>query len=149
MDVALGELVKKTEDALDADDEKASFVYLLQSTEGSRTYVGATVDLDRRLRQHNRELSGGAKATRQGPWRRIAYVAGFPNWRAALQFEWRWKYQTRGVSEKNAIVRRAKALHQMLKLPRSTSSAMLFSDWPTPPRVVAECATFDQAFKAC
>ena len=39
-----------------------SFVYLLVSTSGS-TYVGATVDLTRRLRQHNKEIKGGAHAT--------------------------------------------------------------------------------------
>ena len=39
-----------------------SFVYLLQSSDGA-TYVGATVNLERRLRQHNKELVGGARAT--------------------------------------------------------------------------------------
>ena len=39
-----------------------SYVYLLVSTSGN-TYVGATVDLNRRLRQHNKEIKGGAVAT--------------------------------------------------------------------------------------
>ena len=39
-----------------------SYVYLLVSTNGN-TYVGATVDLTRRLRQHNKEIKGGAHAT--------------------------------------------------------------------------------------
>ena len=54
------------------------FVYLLLSTDHS-TYVGATVDLDHRLRQHNGEISGGAKATsgRAGSWRRVCHVEGF------------------------------------------------------------------------
>jgi predicted GIY-YIG superfamily endonuclease len=38
------------------------FVYLLLSSDNS-TYVGATVDLERRLRQHNSEIKGGAVAT--------------------------------------------------------------------------------------
>jgi structure-specific endonuclease subunit SLX1 len=76
-----------------------SFVYLLVSTSGS-TYVGATVDLDRRLRQHNKEIKGGAHATgakvAQGEsWTRAAHVSGFPDWPAALQFEWRWKHISR------------------------------------------------------
>jgi len=33
------------------------YVYLLQSTLGS-TYVGATINLDHRLRQHNKEIKG-------------------------------------------------------------------------------------------
>ena len=38
------------------------FVYFIQYTNGS-TYIGATVDLDKRIRQHNKELKGGATAT--------------------------------------------------------------------------------------
>jgi len=39
-----------------------SFVYLLVSSDNA-TYVGATVDIERRLRQHNKEIKGGAHAT--------------------------------------------------------------------------------------
>lgn len=72
-----------------------SYVYLLVSTNGN-TYVGATIDLERRLRQHNKEIKGGAHATgikvAQGEtWTRAAHVSGFPDWQATLQFEWRWK----------------------------------------------------------
>ena len=38
------------------------YVYLLESTNHC-TYVGATMNLDRRLRQHNGEIKGGARAT--------------------------------------------------------------------------------------
>ena len=51
------------------------FVYVLVSRAG-RTYVGIARDVPRRLRQHNGELAGGARATRPGrPWR-IGKVAG-------------------------------------------------------------------------
>jgi len=58
--------------------------------------VGATVDLDHRLRQHNKEIKGGAHATtmkvNQGhSWKRICYIKGFPDWTAALQFEWAFR----------------------------------------------------------
>ncbi|MBK9031978.1 MAG: GIY-YIG nuclease family protein [Myxococcales bacterium] len=44
------------------------FVYVLVSGRG-RTYVGITTDVGRRLRQHNGELAGGARATRaHRPW---------------------------------------------------------------------------------
>ena len=67
-------------------------VYLLLSNTGL-TYVGATVDLDHRLRQHNGEIKGGAKATSvcPGGWIRVAHVEGFADAAAALQFEWSWK----------------------------------------------------------
>ena len=71
-----------------------SYVYLLLSTNGN-TYVGATVDLNRRLRQHNKEISGGARATgiqvAHGlTWKRGCYITGILEWRSALQIEWRW-----------------------------------------------------------
>ena len=69
--------------------------YCLVSQSGS-TYIGSTIDIDRRLRQHNGELSGGAFATKRGAgWRRVCHIVGFPDERAALQFEWRWKQLSR------------------------------------------------------
>ncbi len=67
------------------------YCYILAN--GQRTYNGSTNDPRRRLRQHNGELKGGARATsRAGPgWRVIALVAGFPDHVNALQCEWRIK----------------------------------------------------------
>ena len=39
-----------------------SYVYLLVSSDDA-TYVRSTVNLDRRLRQHNKEIKGGAHST--------------------------------------------------------------------------------------
>jgi len=120
-----------------------SYVYLLVSTNGN-TYVGATVDLDRRLRQHNKEIKGGAHATgikvAQGEvWTRAAHVAGFPDWQAALQFEWRWKQLSRKLPLKMVpLERRMLALKQLVDLPQSTSKAKPYAEWPTPPEVHAE-----------
>ena len=45
------------------------YVYVLVSTVRAITYVGCTSDVARRVRQHNGELSGGARFTRGGrPW---------------------------------------------------------------------------------
>lgn len=120
-----------------------SFVYLLVSTNGN-TYVGATVDLERRLRQHNKEIKGGAHATSmkvsQGEiWERAAHISGFPNWQTALQFEWRWKQISRKYSIKmNPLERRIKALKDLLALERPTSKAQAYSEWPTPPETHLE-----------
>jgi predicted GIY-YIG superfamily endonuclease len=120
------------------------FVYLLLSSDNN-TYVGATVDLDRRLRQHNKEIKGGAHATsvrvmNGEMWVRVAHIKGFPNWKAALQFEWRWKQLSRRLMSKytNPLQRRMQALHQLLQLNKPTSKAMLYSDWESPPEVVLE-----------
>ena len=119
------------------------YVYLLVSTQNA-TYVGATVDLDRRLRQHNQEIKGGARATgskvAQGEiWTRAAHVAGFPDWPAALQFEWRWKQLSRKLPAKMfPLERRIKALYELLKLERPTTKAMAYTEWPAPPQVMIE-----------
>ena len=126
-----------------------SFVYLLVSSSGA-TYVGATVDLDRRLRQHNKEITGGAHATgtkvAQGEiWVRAAHVSGFPDWQATLQFEWRWKHISRKYPAKMyPLERRMKALKELLSLERPTSKARAYSEWPSPPEV--HCET-DEATK--
>jgi predicted GIY-YIG superfamily endonuclease len=121
---------------------KASYVYCLVCSNG-RTYVGATVDLDRRLRQHNGEIVGGARATtsqvKAGErWTRACYVKNFPNWTAALQFEWRWKQLARRRRERAGMVRRRAALEELLTLDRPTSAAVCYNEWGTPPEVVWE-----------
>jgi structure-specific endonuclease subunit SLX1 len=120
-----------------------SYVYLLVSTNGN-TYVGATVDLERRLRQHNKEIKGGAHATgakvAQGEtWVRAAHVSGFPDWQAALQFEWRWKQISRKLPIKmNPLERRLKALKDLLALERPTSKAKPYVEWSAPPEIHLE-----------
>ena len=120
-----------------------SYVYLLVSTSGN-TYVGATVDLNRRLRQHNKEIKGGAHATgirveNGETWTRAAHVSGFPDWQAALQFEWRWKHLSRKYPVKiNPLERRLMALKELLLLERPTSKAKAYTEWPTPPEVHLE-----------
>lgn len=119
------------------------FVYLLLSSDNS-TYVGATVDLERRLRQHNKEIKGGAYATgskveKGEMWIRAAHVEGFPDWQAALQFEWRWKQLTRKITVKcSPLERRMIALKKLLELDRPTSKAKAYSEWLNPPQVILE-----------
>jgi len=119
----------------------AFFVYVLECSDGA-TYVGATMDLDRRLRQHNKEIQGGAHATgvkvgRGHTWRRACYVSGFPDWQSTLQFEWRLKQLARKLHgrESSPIARRLIALKQLLAMDRSTSRAIPFQEWLAPPEV--------------
>ncbi len=126
------------------DQTQNYYVYLLASSKNNATYVGATTDLDRRLRQHNKELAGGATATgirvsRGETWRRICHIAGFPTWNAALQFEWRFKQLTRRIPVDVAramlggsgiIARRRQALTMLLALERPTTKAMAYAEWP-------------------
>jgi structure-specific endonuclease subunit SLX1 len=119
------------------------YVYLLLCNSGS-TYVGATVDLEKRLRQHNKEIKGGAHATgikvdKGENWVRAAHVAGFPDWAAALQFEWRWKQLSRKLSPKLLpLERRLIALKELLSLERPTTKAIAYTEWTSPPQVNIE-----------
>ena len=120
------------------------YVYFIESTNGS-TYIGATVDLDKRIRQHNKELKGGATATsikvNQGEvWSYVCYVENFPSWNEALKFEWRWKQISRQLQRSNPtqkpLEKRLEALKKLLELDKPTSKAELYSSWDIPPNVV-------------
>ncbi len=118
-------------------EEKRCFCYLLGTSTGRQTYVGATVDVDRRLRQHNQELVGGARATgmrvAQGEtWSRICYVTGIPEWRSALQIEWRWKQlgRTRFQHVKHPVHRRLMALRYLLSLEKPTEKSIPYDAYP-------------------
>ena len=109
------------------------FCYLLESEDKRHTYVGATVDPDRRLRQHNGEITGGASATRGNTWHRICVVEGFPTEAAALQFEWKWKNATKQFKlVKGSLNRRLRALEYIISLPKTTKNAVPYSEYPSP-----------------
>lgn len=98
-------------------DSTPWYVYLLKSSGGS-TYVGATVDVNRRLRQHRGELSGGARATARKnqkgeEWNRVCFVGPFEK-RDALRFEWRWKHTSRKLKG-SPMERRWLALERLLE----------------------------------
>lgn len=72
------------------DPSRKPVVYFLQNGhEGRKSYFGYTINLHRRLRQHRKEIQGGAKCTSR--WIQvecIGFVTGFPNDHLALSFEW-------------------------------------------------------------
>ena len=112
------------------------YVYLLQSS-SKKTYVGATYNVERRVRQHNCELKGGAMYTgkwvkRGDTWKCMGYVSGFPTWRDALQFEWKWKQLSRKVPSNQSLQRRLEALNVLIASGKSTSTSTLFDEWNSP-----------------
>lgn len=97
-------------------ETKPWFVYLLSTVEQPvKTYVGATIDVHRRLRQHNGELAGGARATSTVPggWYRVCFIERFETESLALQFEWHWKNRSKRQSG-DPLTRRRKALDFLL-----------------------------------
>ena len=104
-------------------------VYLLKSESSRKTYVGYSIDPFQRLRKHNGEIKGGAKATRSGrPWRLIMYITGFEFERTALQYEWRIHHPPKflrrrggGIPNRIKIIKGILGMDKILKncLPRS------------------------------
>jgi structure-specific endonuclease subunit SLX1 len=86
-----------------------------------RTYVGATKYKNRRIRQHNAEIKGGARYTsaqlkKHGKWSYKYIIHGFNTWNEALKFEWRWKHvrKKKLCKNENPIERRQKNLELLL-----------------------------------
>ena len=104
-------------------------VYLLQCEK--RTYIGMTDDPLRRLRQHNREIAGGARATAGRKWKHVCVISGFPTRRSALQFEWMWKHLSR-LSRRVSVVGKMETIVQIWKRDYSSSTSIHFSQFSTP-----------------
>lgn len=75
------------------------YCYILRNTKEeykNLTYNGSTNNIWRRLRQHNEEISGGAKYTkhRGQSWEVYILLTGFLNHNNALSCEWKIKHPT-------------------------------------------------------
>ena len=105
------------------DIHMAYNVYLLHTNGGGKTYIGMTNEPERRLDQHNRVKSGGARSTAGHIWKHACVINGFPDKTSALQFEWMWKH----ISKKmHRISGKMEALLQLLRSGKSTSSSVPF-----------------------
>ncbi len=78
-------------------------VYILRCADGS-LYTGITTDLERRLREHNGELPGGARYTRGRRPVRLLWRRSASNRSEACQLESRIKRMTR--TQKLDLIRR-------------------------------------------
>ena len=81
----------------DSARTKSYVCYVLSNRSKMRTYAGCTNHFSKRIRQHNGEISGGARSTKSGgPWEPMFVVEGFGADKvAALRFEWRLKRHRR------------------------------------------------------
>jgi structure-specific endonuclease subunit SLX1 len=94
-------------------------VYILRhSTRPQAGYVGATLNLTRRLRQHNGELVGGARRTTRarcnGAWSLLVSVHGLQTYRNALRFEWALKRECRALHARTGP-KRIEALQALMQ----------------------------------
>ncbi len=101
-------------------------VYILREIGGNRTYVGYTTNLERRIRQHNCEIKGGAKCTKGRKWEYIGYLTGFPNNIIALQCEWKIKHPI-GRKRSTGIEGRLEAVRYIFSQEKLTSNSIIMN----------------------
>lgn len=76
-------------------------VYLIYNPNLNRTYIGATTDVTRRLRQHRQEIVGGARSTSKDPdWRLVGYLSGFQSQSDAYRWEKILKLRCKGYRQR-------------------------------------------------
>ena len=90
------------------------------------TYNGSTNNPIRRLRQHNEEIKGGARAThgKGSGWEYCAMLSGFPDYINCLSCEWRMKCPSGKVGKREkkyqGVNGRVSSLNGILPLNRWT-----------------------------
>ncbi|MDG6778658.1 GIY-YIG nuclease family protein [Thiomicrorhabdus sp. zzn3] len=79
--------------------EQAWWVYLLRCSDQS-LYCGITTQLDKRLRQHNGEITGGARYTQSRRPCQLVYQERAENRQAALKREYHLKQLPKAAKER-------------------------------------------------
>jgi predicted GIY-YIG superfamily endonuclease len=99
-------------------EENNYLIYLLKNTINNCTYVGITNNLKRRIRQHNGELVGGAKYTKNkkqdGEWIVYGTINGLGK-RQALSLEKKIQIRSRKTKGTNPIERRLNCIAKLLE----------------------------------
>ena len=101
------------------------YVYWIVS--GRSSYIGATVDPVKRLKQHCGVLVGGARRTRGKLWTYKCVISGFRTWREALCYEWSFKYHSKRC---RSVESRRLALELLNAKERWTSNSPLAAEVP-------------------
>ena len=92
-------------------------LYLLENSDNKRTYLGVTNNLERRLKQHNGALKGGAKYTRNfkanGEWELRILVKDLSK-NKALSLERTIKNKRKKGRGKTPLLRRLDIMKQII-----------------------------------
>lgn len=118
-----------------AKKNKKYYCYILKNNyepDINRTYNGLTNNLNRRIRQHNQEIKGGARYTKRygnKQWQIYVVISGFPDKINALQCEWRIKYPDNRCKRSRGKFRtpegRIKGLIKVLQSEKWTSNSTI------------------------
>lgn len=80
----------------------------------NKTYIGSTVNINRRIRQHNGIIKGGAKYTRGGKWEYYCVLIDLNHTKnTALSYEWHLKHIK--CNKYSPKLKRVNALEKYLK----------------------------------
>ncbi len=103
------------------------YCYILKNDINNKTYNGYTISLKKRLRQHNGDICGGAKFTRNSrPWHFYVVITGFETKSETLSCEFRIKNPTFAKKRQAiycGISGRIKSLNIILNLDKWTSKS--------------------------
>jgi len=118
--------------------DSSSYVCYIISNGNNRSYIGSTNDPKRRIRQHNEEISGGAKFTRgRGPWHYVCMVQ-FSNPTEAvnrsrnLSLEWHMKHPFGKRNQPRGLAQRINALSHTFRKPQfEQETFVIYTDSPT------------------
>ena len=99
------------------------YVYILVNNSDNyknHSYIGFTNNPIRRLRQHNKEIKGGAKATtnKDSEWDFAVLITGFSDKINALSCEWKLKHPVKNYYK---IEGKIKILNEILLLDKWTN----------------------------
>jgi predicted GIY-YIG superfamily endonuclease len=108
--------------------EQIHYVYILVNNSEkykNHSYIGYTNNPKRRIRQHNCEIKGGAKAThgKENAWEFAVLINGFQNMINALSCEWKIKHP--GKKKYYKIEGKIKTLNEVLKLEQWTNKCTI------------------------
>ena len=98
-----------------SDENKNWNLYLLENEINNRTYLGVTNNTKRRIRQHNGEIKGGAKATRMtDTWKYRVLIKNLTK-SEALSYERTCKNLRRKGIGKTPVDRRISIMKKVIK----------------------------------
>jgi putative endonuclease len=92
-------------------------VYLLINTNNNKTYVGITNNINRRIRQHNKELVGGARYTTMnldnGQWIYYGFINNLLK-NTSLSLEKKIKIKSKKLKGSTPLEKRINAINDVI-----------------------------------